>query len=83
MATLHEDRLQALRERLEATGSVVVSEVAKELGVSEMTVRRDLRRLEEQGQVARVHGGAVAGGQLTFSHRLAQHGQAKKRPPIN
>ena len=62
MQTLLEDRLQALKERLSATGSVVVSEVARDLGVSEMTVRRDLRRLEEQGAVARVHGGAVAGG---------------------
>ncbi|GKQ40324.1 DeoR/GlpR family DNA-binding transcription regulator [Streptomyces sp. A012304] len=44
-----------------ATGRVSVSELAQRLGVSEMTVRRDLDALEKQGLVRRVHGGAVAG----------------------
>ncbi|MGW0574482.1 DeoR/GlpR family DNA-binding transcription regulator [Streptomyces sp. NPDC002920] len=40
---------------------VPVVELARRLGVSEMTVRRDLDLLERQGLVRRVHGGAVAG----------------------
>ena len=39
---------------------VSVSELSQRLGVSEMTVRRDLDALERQGLVRRVHGGAVA-----------------------
>ncbi|MBK3629832.1 DeoR/GlpR transcriptional regulator [Streptomyces sp. MBT49] len=39
---------------------VSVAELAQRLGVSEMTVRRDLAVLERQGLVRRVHGGAVA-----------------------
>ncbi|AYF75732.1 DeoR/GlpR transcriptional regulator [Nocardia yunnanensis] len=37
-----------------------VSELAARLGVSEMTVRRDLEALAQRGLVRRVHGGAVA-----------------------
>src|SRR5215471_21523273 len=42
------------------SGRVSVSELSHRLGVSEMTVRRDLDALERQGLARRVHGGAVA-----------------------
>jgi DeoR/GlpR family transcriptional regulator of sugar metabolism len=41
------------------TGAAHVSELATSLGVSEMTVRRDLAELEREGKLTRVHGGAV------------------------
>ncbi|MEO1988818.1 MAG: DeoR/GlpR family DNA-binding transcription regulator [Martelella sp.] len=40
-------------------GALSVSDVAGQLGVSEMTVRRDLAELEKEGKLARTHGGAV------------------------
>lgn len=40
-------------------GVLHVSELGRRLGVSEMTVRRDLERLDERGLVQRVRGGAV------------------------
>lgn len=43
---------------LRASGFLAVTELAAELGVSDMTVRRDLRRLESDGQARVVHGGA-------------------------
>jgi DeoR/GlpR family transcriptional regulator of sugar metabolism len=43
--------------RLREVGVLSVSDLARELGVSHMTVRRDLRRLEMTGQVRTVHGG--------------------------
>ena len=43
-------------------GSVRVRELAEELNVSEMTVRRDLEQLEQRGLVERTHGGAVYTG---------------------
>lgn len=46
-------------EALAATGIVQVRTIAAELGVSEMTVRRDLVDLEATGKLARIHGGAV------------------------
>src|SRR4051812_492042 len=51
-------RRQELLERLAARGYVASADVATELGVSEMTVRRDLRRLAEEGVARRVPGGA-------------------------
>jgi DeoR/GlpR family transcriptional regulator of sugar metabolism len=40
-------------------GTAHVSELARAFEVSEMTVRRDLRALQDAGQLERVHGGAV------------------------
>lgn len=48
-----------IRERLSGRSGVSISELAREFGVSEMTVRRDLASLEEQAQVQRTHGGAM------------------------
>jgi DeoR/GlpR family transcriptional regulator of sugar metabolism len=41
------------------SGRSHVAELAEEFGVSDMTVRRDLRDLEREGKLTRVHGGAV------------------------
>ena len=51
----HAHILETLGER----GRVEVSELAAELGVSEMTCRRDLVELETAGSLRRTHGGAV------------------------
>ncbi|MGD8194433.1 DeoR/GlpR family DNA-binding transcription regulator [Herbiconiux sp. P18] len=45
-----------------ATGFARVTELSRELGVSEVTVRSDLAALEQGGAVDRVHGGAVLRG---------------------
>ncbi|WP_147915588.1 substrate-binding domain-containing protein [Ruania zhangjianzhongii] len=52
-------RQERLLRALRATGSVVVSTLAPELGVSEMTLRRDLNALAARGLAVRVHGGAT------------------------
>ncbi len=41
-------------------GAARVSELVEQLGVSDMTVRRDIERLDGEGLLERVHGGAVA-----------------------
>jgi DeoR/GlpR family transcriptional regulator of sugar metabolism len=46
-------------ERLHAEGAVRVAEMMRQLGVSDMTVRRDLEVLESQGHLVKVHGGAT------------------------
>lgn len=70
-------RLDALRDLLAESGTVTVSEVARRWRVSEMTIRRDLRRLSGLGLAARVHGGAVAGGGLNWQVRKGRNPQAK------
>lgn len=54
-----EDRHRAILERVEALGTVKVSELAEELGVSAVTLRVDVRELARRGLVRRVHGGAT------------------------
>jgi DeoR/GlpR family transcriptional regulator of sugar metabolism len=53
------ERRQAILERLTTDGKVVASELVNSLGVSEDTVRRDLKELDSQGLLRRVHGGAL------------------------
>jgi DeoR/GlpR family transcriptional regulator of sugar metabolism len=53
-------RQMLILDEVRARGSVRVSELARLLGVSDMTVRRDLDVLAEQGLVVKVHGGATA-----------------------
>src|SRR5437660_6359094 len=66
------ERRQAILVRVERDGRVVASELVTSLGVSEDTVRRDLRELAEQGLLQRVHGGALASAPATssFTQRL-------------
>jgi len=47
---------------VEDSGAVRVSELVEQLGVSDMTVRRDIEQLATEGLVERVHGGALAVG---------------------
>jgi len=53
------NRLDLTLRLVQGAGRASVPELARRLGVSEMTVRRDLGALESQGLVHRVHGGAV------------------------
>jgi DeoR family glycerol-3-phosphate regulon repressor len=48
-----------LQRLIAERGFVSVADVAREIGISEMTVRRDLEVLERDGLVQRSHGGAV------------------------
>ena len=66
------ERRQAILARVERDGRVVASELVASLGVSEDTVRRDLRDLAGQGLLRRVHGGALASAPAagSFTHRL-------------
>ena len=68
---LSAERRGAILARLQRDGKVVAARLVQELGVSEDTVRRDLRELAAQGLVHRVHGGALppAPQPGTFAHR--------------
>ncbi len=46
-------------DRLRSEGAVRVSDLVRQLDVSDMTVRRDLEALEAQGYLVKVHGGAT------------------------
>lgn len=74
-----EERLRWLGQRLAAEGSVSISTAADSLGVSEMTVRRDLVELEHRGVARRVWGGATAVGPEPFADRHRRAARAKTK----
>lgn len=66
-------------ELLGTQGSVSIADLAGELNVSEMTVRRDLDRLAEEGRLRRVRGGAIAVGPEPFARRYARRSAQKEK----
>jgi DeoR/GlpR family transcriptional regulator of sugar metabolism len=66
-------------QMLAKTGTVEVRNTAADLGVSEMTVRRDLIDLENAGKLVRIHGGAidVDGNQPATIDRDEPHFEAR------
>ncbi len=57
---LARQRQTLILERVREQGGVRVADLVRELGVSDMTVRRDLELLHERGLIEKVHGGATA-----------------------
>src|SRR5882672_4523305 len=57
MLTTH--RKQQILSILKRQGQVIAKEVSQSMGVSEDTIRRDLRELAGEGLLQRVHGGAL------------------------
>jgi DeoR/GlpR family transcriptional regulator of sugar metabolism len=56
---LAEQRRSVILDEVRRTGAVRVSDLVRALGVSDMTVRRDLDDLARRGLVDKVHGGAT------------------------
>ena len=52
-------RRERILNELRRTGEVRVSVLARQLGVSELTIRRDIGWMADKGLVTRVHGGAT------------------------
>ena len=65
--------------RLVRDGSLAVSTLAKDLRVSEVTIRTDLRTLEDRGVLSRTHGGAEVTGYRDVLERQLQHAAEKDR----
>ena len=59
-AALAPSRRARVLDALARDGAVRVSRLTDELGVTHVTIRRDLAQLEQEGLLLRVHGGAVA-----------------------
>lgn len=57
--TFGERRRRAILEKVDLEGRVSVAELAACWGVSDMTIRRDLKDLTERGMLKKVHGGAI------------------------
>lgn len=55
---LKNERFQVILDLIADKGTVTVNDIVNQLGVSDMTVRRDLTELDELGKLNRIHGGA-------------------------
>ena len=75
------ERKAALLDRLARKGRLVAASLATEWGVSEDTIRRDLRDLAATGRLVRVHGGALPASptHLPLAKRAGLQRDAKAR----
>ena len=62
---LARQRHDLILDEVRRNGSARVRELAEQLDVSEMTVRRDLDSLADQRLIEKVHGGAIRVGDLS------------------
>ncbi|MBY5720912.1 DeoR/GlpR transcriptional regulator [Rhizobium leguminosarum] len=58
-ASLGAVRQQSIRSLVDQGHVIAIADIAKRFSVSNETIRRDIRALEEAGQLRRVHGGAA------------------------
>lgn len=65
-------RRNRITELLQDNPEVNISELAALFGTSQMTIRRDLDRLAEQGLVRRTHGGATTAERMEFLFDFAE-----------
>lgn len=59
---LAQERQRLISEWILQSGNARVGELSEKFGVSEMTIWRDLKVLENQGMIQRVRGGALSNG---------------------
>jgi DeoR family transcriptional regulator of aga operon len=82
---LIEERRQHVLATLQQDGRVLVSELSDSLGISRITIRKDLDYLEAKGLVQRSHGGALApqnGTLIDPSLQSKEHQQIKEKQHI-
>ena len=81
---LIDERRQHILGLLQSEGRVLVAELSRQLGISQITIRKDLDQLEGKGLIQRTHGGAlrVQTGALfdpSLQEKQKQHSHEKQR----
>jgi DeoR/GlpR family transcriptional regulator of sugar metabolism len=75
-------RLESIVQMLKVNTSASIDQIAETFHVSQMTIRRDLQKLVEAGQVIRIPGGARIehwrGAERSFFERLQKMSHAKR-----
>jgi DeoR family fructose operon transcriptional repressor len=74
-------RKKIILDKIAETGEASVKELADEIGISEITIRRDLLTLAGDGLVYRTHGGAIrldlVKTPANFTNKIASNAEAK------
>jgi DeoR family transcriptional regulator of aga operon len=81
---LIDERRQHILSLVQNHGRVLVGELSRSLGISKITIRKDLEHLQSKGLIQRTHGGALrAHSSALFDPSLQekqkQHSQEKQR----
>lgn len=76
------DRQHAILQLVGARGQVTIADLSARFAVSDMTIRRDLAQLDDEGVLQRVHGGAIrttsGSFEPPFALRSRLHVEAKR-----
>jgi DeoR family transcriptional regulator of aga operon len=75
---LIQERRNHLLDLIHRDGRVLVSEISEELGISRITIRKDLDYLESRGLVQRTHGGALSPPESTLLDPSLQEKEQKQ-----
>lgn len=73
------EREAYILDLLARDGALSVSHLSRELGVSEVTIRGQLRELEDRGLLSRTHGGATSTSVRNVLERQREHEDEKER----
>jgi len=71
-------RSRHIQTLLRRHGECSVGLLARQCGVSDMTIRRDLALLARHGKVLRTHGGATVGEKVLFEFQFLQRSQVNE-----
>lgn len=77
------DRRRKILDELNALGSIMVTDMSVQFGVTEETIRRDLGKLEKEGLLRRIHGGAISlKTKHEYSYQIRSHQQVAEKQAI-
>jgi DeoR/GlpR family transcriptional regulator of sugar metabolism len=76
------ERRRYIVDRLQRDGKIVAGDLSLELGVSDDTIRRDLRELAQAGMLLRVHGGALPRSPSTSNYSAREQEQPAAKAAI-
>lgn len=79
MVSERTDREQYILDLLAKDGTLSVTALSRDLGVSEVTIRANLKTLEQQGLLSRTWGGAKPTSMLNVIDRVKVNEQEKER----
>lgn len=74
-----EQRIKHISKLVAQGQPLVVADLAKKFNVSDMTIHRDLNKLQEQGQIERTYGGALPAEKMEFEFDFANKRAANQK----